>query len=116
MILSLGQLGGLELLAAAPPPGEGGGGLLNSPLVPMVLVFALIYFMVIHPARKRQRKLQEMIGNLKRGDKVITTGGIHGMVVGLSERLIQLRIADKVTVEVSRSAIAGLQPPESEVE
>ena len=53
-----------------------------------------------------------MIGKLTRGDKVITNGGIHGMVVGMSERIIQVRITDQVTIDVSRNAIAALQPPE----
>ena len=78
----------------------------------MVMVFVLIYFMVISPSRKRQRKLQEMISNLKTGDKVITTGGIHGVLVGISDHLFQVRIADQVKIEVTRSAIAGLQAPE----
>ena len=80
----------------------------------MVMVFVLIYFMVISPARKRQRKLQEMISGLNTGDKIITTGGIHGVIVGISESLFQVRIADQVKIEVTRSAIAGLQAPEDQ--
>jgi preprotein translocase subunit YajC len=80
----------------------------------MGLIFLLIYFMVIRPARTRQKTLQAMIGQLTRGDKVITNGGIHGMVVGMSESIIQLRITDQVTVDISRNAIAALQPPEEE--
>jgi preprotein translocase subunit YajC len=80
----------------------------------MGMVFLLIYFMVIRPARNRQKTLQGMISKLARGDKVITNGGIHGMVVGMTDRIIQVRIADQVTIDVSRSAIAGLQPPEEE--
>ena len=80
----------------------------------MGLIFLLIYFMVIRPARTRQKTLQAMIGQLTRGDKVITNGGIHGMVVGMSESIIQLRITDQVTIDISRNAIAALQPPEEE--
>lgn len=111
MVLGSGQVSGLQVLAAA-PGGGGGGGILSSPLVPMVMVFVLIYFMVISPARKRQRKLQEMISGLKTGDKIVTTGGIHGVVVGISESFFQIRIADQVKIEVSRNAVAGLQTPE----
>ena len=114
MIASVGQVSALGLLAAAAPPGQGGGGLLSGPLLPMGMVFALIYFMVIRPARNRQKSLQAMISKLTRGDKVITNGGIHGMVVGISDHVIQVRIADQVTIDVSRNAIAGLQPPEED--
>jgi preprotein translocase subunit YajC len=78
---------------------------------PIILVFAVFYFLLIAPARKKQKRHAEMIGNLKNGDRVITNGGIHGTVVGVSEAVIQLRIADQVKIEVSRNAIAGLQAP-----
>ena len=111
----MGQVVDLGILAAAAPPGEGApAGPLSNPLIPMAMIFLLVYFMVIRPARRRQKALQEMIGKLKRGDKVVTNGGIHGIVVGLSEHVVQLRVADQVTLDVSRSAIAGLQPPEAQ--
>jgi preprotein translocase subunit YajC len=78
----------------------------------MGMVFLLIYFMVIRPARNRQKALSDMISKLTRGDKVITNGGIHGMVVGISDNIIQVRIADQITIDLSRSAIAAKQPPE----
>ncbi len=101
-----------HMLAAASPSGEGGGGFLGS-LMPMILILGIVYFILIMPMRRRQKKLQEMIQDLKRGDKVLTTGGIFGTVMGISDRLIQLRIADHVTIEVSRSAVASLQSSES---
>ena len=114
MIAFVGQANGLGLLAAAPPPGEGGGGFLSGPLLPMGMVFLLIYFMVIRPSRNRQKALQNMISKLTRGDKVITNGGIHGMVVGISESIIQVRIADQITIDISRNAIAAKQPSEED--
>ncbi len=78
----------------------------------MGMVFLLIYFMVIRPSRNRQKALQDMISKLTRGDKVITNGGIHGMVVGISENIIQVRIADQLTIDISRNAIAAKQPSE----
>ncbi len=78
----------------------------------MGMVFLLIYFMVIRPSRNRQKALQAMISKLTRGDKVITNGGIHGMVVGITDDIIQVRVADQVTIEVSRNAIAAKQPSE----
>ncbi len=114
MIALVGQVNALGLLAAASPPGEGGGGFLSGPLLPMGMVFLLIYFMVIRPSRNRQKALQDMISKLTRGDKVITNGGIHGMVVGMSESIIQLRITDQVTIDISRNAIAAKQPSEED--
>ncbi len=78
----------------------------------MGMVFLLIYFMVIRPSRNRQKALQDMISKLTRGDKVITNGGIHGLVVGITDNIIQVRVADQVTIEVSRNAIAAKQPSE----
>jgi len=66
------------------------------------------------PARRRQKKLQEMIDNLKSGDKVVTSGGIYGTIVGLKDDRIQLRIAENVKIELSRNAVTALQGSETE--
>ncbi|MCD6450837.1 MAG: preprotein translocase subunit YajC [Acidobacteria bacterium] len=89
-----------------------GGGFLG--LVPLILIFIIFYFLLIAPMKRRQKKLQEMINNLKVGDKVITTGGIYGKVVGIGRDHIQLKIADKVKIDVAKQAIAGLQPEDRE--
>jgi preprotein translocase subunit YajC len=81
-------------------------------LVPLGLVFAIFYFLVIRPANRKQKALQEMLGGLKNGDKVVTTGGIHGTVAGLTDTVVQLRVASSVKIDVSRNAIAGLQSQE----
>lgn len=78
-------------------------------LFPLLIIFALFYFILIAPMRKKQKTLQRMIGELKNGDKIITNGGIHGTVVGVSERVIQLRVADQVKIEISKSAVSGMQ-------
>lgn len=80
-------------------------------LIPMVLVFVLFYFLIIVPQRKRQRAVDEMLNNLKAGDKVVTSGGIYGQIVSVREdnRTVQLKIAENVRVEVARTAISGLQ-------
>lgn len=100
------------LLAVSPSGTEGQ----QSPFmwfIPYILIFVVFYFLLIAPARKKQKRHQEMIGNLKNGDRVITNGGILGTVVGVSDAVIQIRIADNVKIEVSRNAVAALQnPPE----
>ena len=100
-----------QLLAMAQPAGEGRPGWMG--FVPLIAMFAVFYFLLIAPARKKQKTQQEMRNNLKAGDKVITNGGIHGTVVGVSENVIQLRIADQVKIDISKFAVEALQgPPE----
>jgi preprotein translocase subunit YajC len=78
-------------------------------LVPFVLIFGVFYLLVFAPMRKRQKKHEGMLAQLKAGDRVVTNGGIYGTVVGVSDDVIQLRIADQVKVDVAKSAVSGLQ-------
>ena len=93
-------------------PAPGPSGLAG--LLPLLFVIAIFYVIVFLPARRKQKKLQEMIDNLKTGDKVITTGGIFGTVVALRGDKLQIRIAENVKIDVSRNAVASLQQPEQE--
>jgi preprotein translocase subunit YajC len=77
---------------------------------PLLIIMVIFYVLLILPAQRRQKKTQEMLGALKNGDKVITSGGVYGTIVGLEGDSIQLRIADQVKIKVLRSAITGLQP------
>jgi preprotein translocase subunit YajC len=81
--------------------------------LPLILIMVIFYFLMIMPAQRRQKKVAEMLRNLKTGDKVITNGGIYGTIAGLEDDSVQLRIAEQVKIKVSRAAIAGLQaePP-----
>ena len=89
------------------------GGSLLQMVVPLAMVFAIFYFIVIVPNKKQQKKVQEFLEGLKVNDKVITTSGIFGQVMRLDEQSVQLQIADKVNIKVSRAAIGGYQgqPP-----
>jgi preprotein translocase subunit YajC len=80
-------------------------------LIPILLIFVVFYFLLIAPARRKQKKHAEMLEKLRAGDKVVTTGGIRGTVVGVANDIVQLRIADQVKIEVEKSAIAGLLEP-----
>ena len=82
--------------------------------LPFLLVFGIYYVIAILPTRRNQKKAQDMIENLKVGDKVITTGGIYGTIAGLKGDRIQLRIAENVKVEMSRNAVTALQTPDQE--
>lgn len=81
--------------------------------MPMIIVFAILYFLVIRPQQKKQRLAQQerdqMLNALKVGDKVITTSGIFGTIAAARENSVTLRIADKVSIEILRSAISAPQ-------
>jgi preprotein translocase subunit YajC len=73
---------------------------------PVVLVFVIFYFLLIAPARKKQKRHQQMLNELKPGDRVITQGGIYGTVAGVSDAVVQIKIADQVKVEVDKKSIS----------
>lgn len=77
--------------------------------VPLILVFGIFWFLIIAPARKRQKQLQATVDALKKGDKVVTNGGLYGEVVSTEGVAVVLKIADDVKVRVAKSAIAGLE-------
>ena len=78
-------------------------------LVPFVLVLAIFYFVILLPMKKRQQKVQSFLAALKVGDRVVTSGGLFGTITRLSDQSVQLQVADKVRLEVSRNAIVGYQ-------
>lgn len=81
--------------------------------LPFVLIFGIFYFLVILPQQRQRRKTQDMLSNLKTGDRVVTGGGIFGTVVGFrGESVVQLQIASQVKVDVARSSITGLESSE----
>jgi preprotein translocase subunit YajC len=81
-------------------------------LMPIALMIAIFYLIVLMPMRRRQKKIQEFQGGLKVGDRVITTSGIYGTITKLEERSVQIQIADKVRIEVARAAVGGMQGEE----
>lgn len=86
--------------------GAQGGGL--AAFVPIILMFVIFYFLLIRPQQKKAKAHQEMINNLKKGDRVITSGGIYGVITGIDETTATIEIADKVRIKVTRPSIAGL--------
>ena len=88
------------------------GGIIS--FLPLIFILGIFYLIVFLPARRRQKKLQEMVSNLKAGDKVVTSGGIYGTIVGFKDDRIQLRIAENVKIELSRNAVTALQGSETE--
>ena len=76
--------------------------------VPIIAIVAIFYFLVIAPANKQRRETEQMLSALKKGDRVVTSGGIYGTVQQIDNNVVQLRIAENVKVKVSRSAITGV--------
>jgi preprotein translocase subunit YajC len=85
-------------------------------LFPFAMMLLIFYLLVLMPTRKRQKKVQEFQAGLKVGDKVITTGGMYGEVTRVKDASVQLRIADKVNIEVAKAAIGGYQGQEQVVQ
>jgi preprotein translocase subunit YajC len=93
----------------------------GSPLttfIPLILVFVVFYILIIIPQRKRQRAIDNMLDNLKSGDKVVTNGGIYGTIVSIRDdkRTVQLKISENpvIRVEIARTAISGMQDAPAE--
>lgn len=74
-------------------------------LLPMILVFAVFYFLVIRPQQKQRKERMEMLAGLKRGDKVVTIGGIHGTLTEVRDRTIKLKVADNLELKMNREAV-----------
>jgi preprotein translocase subunit YajC len=94
----------------AQQPGAGGnaqGNWLTS-LMPLVVIFAIFYFLLIRPQQKQQKKVKEMLGNVKRGDEVLTRGGIYGRIHGIADNIITLEVAENVKIKMSRESIAAV--------
>lgn len=83
----------------------GAGGFAS--FIPLILIFAVFYFMLIRPQQKQAKQQQIFLDELKNGNKVVTKGGIHGTITGLTDTVITLEISDDIRIKVSRSAITG---------
>jgi len=84
----------------------GAGGLIQ--LMPILLIILVFYFLIIRPQQKRQRQLQETISNLKIGDRIVTTGGVIGVITTVRDTSFIIRSADKSILEIARTAVAGV--------
>jgi len=87
--------------------GAAGGGLLG--FLPLILMFAVFYFVLIRPQQRQQRKRQEMLNALRAGDKVVTIGGIHGEITAVTDDEVRLRVADKVELRMNRQGIGHVK-------
>jgi len=90
--------------------GAGGPGGMFQALLPLMLMFLVFYFLLIRPQQKRTKQHRDFLDALQKGDEVITSGGLHGKVTGITDNVVTLEIADKVRIKVQRANIAGTKP------
>ncbi len=96
-----------QAFAMAPPQNGQGGGNPIVAFLPLIIIFAIFYFLLIRPQQKRAKEHQNFLANLKKGDEVVTNGGLIGRIVSLTDDVVTLEIAEKVRVKVLRNQIAG---------
>lgn len=104
MAYAMGQNG-----AAA--PGSAGG---LASFIPLILMFVIFYFLLIRPQQKKTKEHREMIAGIKKGDRIVTSGGIHGQVTAVEDTTLTVEISDKVRVKLNRANVAGLLQPQSQ--
>lgn len=95
----------------SPAPGIGGG--LGGFIVPMTLIFVMMYFLMIRPQKRRQAEQQRLMTALKTGDQVVTNAGIHGLIANVKETTVIVKVADNVKIEMEKSAITNVLKPEA---
>ena len=95
-----------SLVFAMSPPG---GLQAFSTFLPFAIILGIFYFLILLPMKRRQTKIQEFQENLKVGDKIVTTGGMYGKITRVTDKTLQVEIADRVRIELSRAAVAGYQ-------
>ncbi len=95
--------------AMGAPGGEGQSGGAFGGLLMILIIFGIFYFLLIRPQMKRQKEHQAMVSALRKGDKVVTTGGIHGAIVGVKDDVVVLKIAEQVKIEVAKNCVASVK-------
>jgi len=101
------------IFAMAPQGGEGGGGLVST-LIMFGAIFLIFYFMIIRPQQKRAKEKEKMLSNLEKGDKIVTNGGIHGVIAGLEDKTALLMISENTKIKIDRSAIVTVLAKKTE--
>jgi preprotein translocase subunit YajC len=96
------------LIAMAPQGSDGGSGSLISTVIMFGAIFAIFYFMIIRPQQKRAKEREKLLSNIEKGDKIVTSGGVHATIVGIEEKTVLIEIAPNVKVKVERSAIGSV--------
>ena len=103
----------IDIAYALTPGGgsEGGAGGFTG-FIPLILMFVIFYFLLIRPQQKRSKEHRQMVSNLKKGDRIVTSGGIHGVITNIKDDILVVKIADNVKIEVSRAAVSRVKNKE----
>jgi preprotein translocase subunit YajC len=96
------------LLLGAPDGGAGGSGNFITTLIPFALIIVIFYFFIIRPQNKKQKETQKMLSALKKGDRVVTIGGLHGVIQNVKESTVIVKVDENTKLEFSRSAISSV--------
>jgi len=90
--------------------GSGGGGQGGSlgAFIPLILMFVIFYFLLIRPQQKKAKMHKQMLSAIKKGDRVVSSGGLHGVITGIADDVVTMEIAPKVRVKVSRGSLSGI--------
>lgn len=105
------------LIAMAQPPGGAGAQGGANPIgafMPLILIFIIFYFLLIRPQHQKQKEHQKMLTQLQKGDKIITSGGIHGIIVNIKENILTIKIADNVKIDINRGNVAVIRKEKTE--
>ena len=95
--------------------GQGGAGGFSG-FIPLILMFVIFYFLLIRPQQKRTKEHRQMIADLKKGDRIVTSGGIYGRITGLDDQTLTVEIADRVRVKVARGNVGSKAPSSSQAQ
>lgn len=87
--------------------GSGGSGGLGA-FLPLIIIFAIFYFLLIRPQQKKAKQHKQLLSELRKGDRVISSGGLHGLITGMSDEVLTVEISPKVRVKISRGSISGV--------
>ena len=98
----------MNTIIAMAPSGNGGGGSFISTIIMFGAIFLIFYFMIIRPQQKRSKEREKMLSNIQKGDKIVTSGGLHGTIAGLDEKTVLLQVGDNVKLKFERSAISSV--------
>ena len=101
------------LIAMAPSGGDGGGSMVST-LIMFGAIFAIFYFMIIRPQQKKAKDKEKLLSALQKGDKVITNGGLHGVIAGLDDKTCLIDVGNNVKMKFERSAISAITNPKDE--
>jgi preprotein translocase subunit YajC len=102
------SLGSFSRLMAAPAGAEGSAGSSLFSFLPLVAIIAIFYFLILRPQNKKQKETQKMLSALKKGDRVVTIGGVHGVIQSVKESTVIIKVDDNVKLEFNRSAVSSV--------